>query len=184
MEIEGVIGLLVLALYVWSLIRRKKKKERIAAASAPKQGLMSQLTDRIRLFVGELEKKAAETRKAGEGVKNDASMWDRLSGDKHPPQWQRDEVADEDDAPLGWELDSWEPDSVEVEDEPAPSAKVPPPPVTVPPPVVAKPMSVTGKLVSQPGHLYFTPDTLRNAVVWSEILSPPLALRKDGRRYF
>lgn len=182
MDFEGVFVLIGLALYVWSLVRKRRKKKKAAVASAPKQGLLSQVSDKIRLFVGELEKQAVVNQKARQGAKDDSNLWDRLSEDRQPRQREYDEVLDEEDAPLEWELDSWEPDSVEVEDEPAPAVKVPPPPVTTPSPVVAKPVPVEEKSIPRPSALNYTPATLRNAVVWSEILSPPLALRKDDHR--
>ena len=170
MDFDAVIGLIVLVWLVWSFVRKKKKKKKAAAASAPKQGLLSQVTDRIRLFLKELEKKATEAPRTAEGAKGDASPWDLLAADKGPRHWESDEAAAEDDAPLQRAHAG-----LKTQGGPASSEKAP----SAPLPVVAKP--VNAKSAPRPDYLNFAPDNLRNAVVWSEILSPPLALRKDGQ---
>jgi hypothetical protein len=167
MNIHDIIPIIIFILYVAAIIhkRRKKKKQ---AAQGPKPAkkpsrLFAKLGEKWAQALKELEKQAEldKRKKAGQ-----ATGWERLVG-KTPPKPHEDESV------LEW--------------EDTPSGPLTPPPLkgfhydpkkdqpkTVPKTV--KPITARRRRHPLLGASQDVTD-LRRAVVWLEILAPPLALR-------
>ncbi len=178
MDSNVVVLLIGLAIFVWSIIFRRRRKGRGAGKTASKPGLMSIITEKIRQSVAELDKRAATEPETGRRVREVPDPWAQLGADESTAQVQSEDVRSQDEA-----FPEWETDVVEARAETLRPGKTPvaPPasPAPVPPvPVVSPP--VTKRRTSEaPGFPGLSPHGLRSAVVWSEILAPPLALRKD-----
>ncbi|MDM8540719.1 hypothetical protein QUF90_06490 [Desulfococcaceae bacterium HSG9] len=171
MEFENIVVIIAVIWYVVSLFKKKKPKpkavDRSQKDAQAKQGIMSHLGDKIRETVKELERQAAEAQRKQQEAKTD-------SGDSSG-EWDRFREKDEE---LQWEAESdFENEDSEEDTFTRPAREVK---VTAPPPAdTDQKQGTVSAAITLPGEASFTPEILRNAVVWSEILAPPLALREE-----
>jgi len=167
MDFETVVGLLVFFFYVVPVIlkkvRRKKNAGKPPVGKPPKQGLAARFAEKAQLVIKDLEKQAAESRKNKSRAKETGSPWDGLV------------AADDSKEP---EFDYFEP--IDEPEEPAPVKAAEPIKPVVPVRPVKRKVPAAGQPLPATVTTAMTPEGLRNAVIWSEILSPPLALRDDG----
>ena len=173
MDINVVMLLIGLAVVAWSFISRRKKKKRAAGKSASRPDLISLITEKIRRSVAELERRAATAPEDGRRVREVPDPWAQLGADESPARVQGEDILSLEEA-----IPEWEVDVVEARAEAPRQGKTPP----AVPPVASPAVPEEVKNVSTPGYLDASPHSLRSAVVWSEILAPPLALRKDDFR--
>ena len=166
MNFETIIGLLVLFFYVMPKILKKIRGTKTAGkppvGQPPKQGLAARFAEKAQQVIKELEKQAAESRRNNSQGKEKGNPWDGLVGadDRGEPEEH------EKPAPLV---------PVKAAETIKPIVPVTPlKKMTPAPPVSATDQPLTATMMTAA-----TPDGLRNAVIWSEILSPPLALRDD-----
>ncbi len=170
---ENILALIVIIITIVSAVnkaRRKRKPEQSAKAAAP-----GDLAAKLKVFFNEVQEKFdAQSRKSTPG----ASPWGQLMPDESTPGQPEhydmsleDLVLEEETAPA--EADKKPParaarKSTKQKKPPVSEKsskerveKKPEPPKEMPPPAYA---------------------TLRRAIVWSEILGPPVALRDDPRQ--
>jgi hypothetical protein len=170
MEFENIIVIIAIIWYVVSLFKKKKPRPKTAGKTQKdvkaKSGIISHWGDKIKEAVKELERQAAEAQqqKAKAGSGDSSGEWDRFL---------------EKDEELQWEAESDFEDEYSAEDAsamPAKAVKV----AATPPDAEMKPRTAVASVGStSPGADSFTPEILRNAIIWSEILAPPLALREE-----
>ena len=172
MEFEHIVVIIAVIWYIISLLKKKKPVPKKTAKSGKdtkaKRGVMSHLGDKIKEAVKELERQAAQAQakqkaKTGSGEKSDE--WDRFLAKDEELQWE-----DETDS----EVEDWEEET--VFDRPEKHARV----SSAPDEDQKKSAPVTHIVSTSPSEASFAPETLRNAIIWSEILAPPLALRDEG----
>lgn len=192
MDFEYIIVILAFIFYIVSLFKKKKSLSKKAAQSRSKDakdksGVLSNWGDRIKEAVKEIERQAAEAQqkakaKTGEALdKSSADEWERFLARDEELQW---EAADTDE-----EL-QWKPETTSrYADRTSDADSVPGRPISdaistletepeTAPVVRAQPISAA------PGETVFRPEMLRSAIVWSEILDLPLALREErGDRF-
>jgi len=174
MDSNVVVLLIGLAIFVWSIIFRRRRKSRGAGKTASKLGLMSIITEKIRQSVAELDKRAATEPETGRRVREVPDPWAQLGADESTAQVQSEDVRSLDEA-----FPEWETDVVEARAETFRPGKTPAAPPASPVPVPPAPVVTERRTSEAPGFPGLSPHGLRSAVVWSEILAPPLALRKD-----
>ena len=171
MEFENIVVIIAVIWYIVSLLKKKKTGPKTVAKSQKdakaKQGIMSHLGDKIKDAVKELERQAAEAQqkqqKAKTGSGDSSGEWDRFREKDEELQWEAESDFENEDS------------GEDAFPRPARAVKV-----AAAPPVDTDqkqvPVAATGIL---PGAASFTPALLRNAIIWSEILAPPLALREE-----
>ena len=180
MDIDVVMLLIGLAIFIWSFISKMKKRKKAAPRSVSRWELISKITERIRQSVAELEKRAAAAPKGSANVREVPDPWAVLTGSGSSPQAPRGDDGGSPAVPPQWEIEVAEERSEVLRQAKPPTSVPPAPPIAVPSePVVfpVAPQEPTPVPVS--GVLEVSPHNLRSAVIWSEILAPPLALRKD-----
>ena len=183
MELDTLITYILLFLFfvLPSILKRKGKPKK---AKAPKKkrkpSIFNKLGDVIQNFVQELEKQAQEAKK--EQAKKEGSVWDQLDDRDAPFETREDVILEEDDQEGVAEYLAadptprhYDPEHPFVAPSKAPvsraekfSGKTPPPV-----PEESRPLETPGIRASIPTH------ALQQAVVWSEILGKPVALRKE-----
>lgn len=182
MDFETVVGLLVFFFYVLPVIlkkiRGKKKAAKQPTEKPAKQSLAQKFAEKAQLVIKELEKQAAENRKNKSGSKEDTDFWDHIAAADRSaePVFDHFEPVDEEEEPE--KPSPLAPVTAAAPYKPIkPAARVKPTKRTVPAPLVP---TAADQLLPTTATTIMTPQALRNAVIWSEILSPPLALRNDG----
>ncbi len=177
MDFDSIITVIFLIIFFLlpSILKQvqARKKKTVAPKTTPKKkktklSVFGRIGDQIREFVQELERQAQQQEKA---AKKPDTLWDELEEDQelHPGLEMTGEDVDAD-------MDTGEFPS------PASQKEVPPEKTACPAekiryrreePCAEKPMR----------HLRnrycFKSDPLQNAVIWSEILSKPIALRDE-----
>ncbi len=166
MEFEHIIVVIAIIWYIVSLLKKKKPRPQTAGKTQKdartKPGIMSHLGDKIRETVKELERQAAEAQKK--------------KADSGASPGERDPFRTKDEE-LQWETDFEDEDSEEdAFTRPGRTA-----PVAAAPDAAQKPEAAVTAVSASPGADSFTPENLRNAIIWSEILAPPLALREERK---
>ncbi len=169
MEFENIVVIIAVIWYIVSLFKKKKARPKTVAKSQKdakaKQGIMSHLGDKIKDVVKELERQAAEAQKKAKPDSGDSSgEWDRFHTKDEELQWESE--ADFEDEAREKEAFTIPDRRVTVSATPDADQKKPEPSITT--------------ISAAPGEASFTPETLRNAIIWSEILAPPLALREES----
>ncbi len=169
-----------------SILKRKGKKKKTAAPQKKKNpSIFDKLGEGIQTFVRELEKQAMEAKK--EQGQKDGSVWDQLDDSDAPFETREDFVREQDE--------EWDENEEEMIPEYRPSdpdprfydpehpfvkpSKTPVPrfeekQYPVPPPVPEETSrdTIPGIRANIPAH------ALQQAVVWSEVLGKPVALRE------
>ena len=165
---DYVVVIIAVIWYVVSLFKKKEPRPKTAGKTQKdvkaKSGIASRLGDKIKEAVKELEKQAAEAQqqKAKTDSGDSSGEWDRFL---------------EKDEELQWEAESdFEDNKEDTFTRPARAVKVT---ATPPPDAEMKPRTAVAAVSTSPGADSFTPEILRNAIIWSEILAPPLALREE-----
>ena len=167
MEFENIVVIIAVIWYIVSLFKKKKTRPKTVAKSQKdakaKQGIMSHLGDKIKDVVKELEKQAAEAQKKAKTDSGDSSgEWDRFHAKDEELQWETETDFEKEDR----EKDTFTRPARTVAVAAAPAAD-------------QKPGPAVTTISASPGADAFTPEILRNAIIWSEILAPPLALREE-----
>lgn len=181
MDFEHIVVILAFIFYIVSLFKKKKSLSKKAAPSRSKvakdkSGVLSNWGDRIKAAVKEIERQAAQAQrkaktKTGEALdKSSADEWEHFLARDEELQWEpetasryADRTSDADSVPGRPISDAIS--TLETEPETAPVVR-------------AAPISAA------PSTTAFRPETLRSAIVWSEILDLPLALREARRNRF
>jgi len=163
MDFDSIITFLfILAFFVLpsilKQIKARKKKAAQPQKVKKKPSIFGRLGEQIRQFIRELEKQAQKQRQSG---KDQSTVWEELSEDEElPPGYER---VDEDT------------------DFSEPGPEVFKPPVTIRSqrrkPVQESSIAEPALQASVPGTYRFKSNPLQNAIIWSEILSKPIALR-------
>jgi hypothetical protein len=171
MNIHDVIPIIIFILYVAAIIHKRRKKKQKGAhpsttAKKPSR-LFAKLGEKWSQVLKEIEKQAELEKRKKTGQ---ATGWERLVGNQKKPRGKLD---------------------TELEWESAPTGPLTPPPLDDfhydPRKDKLKPARnpVTPAAARVRRHAYtksaYDINDLRKAVVWSEILAPPLALRDPNR---
>jgi hypothetical protein len=168
MDFDSIITFLLLILFfvMPTLLRRLKKKKPAStlAGKAGKLSVFEKLGEQIRQYAENLEQEAA---KATPSRKTSENIWDQLAGE--------DDFQDiYEDSPEAVRIPAAEQPVVRA-DRVTPSKKtVRPAPTPEKQIFVQSPASTTVF-----GQSKFLSDQLQQAVIWSEILAKPIALRRD-----
>lgn len=192
MEFEYVVVILAFIFYIVSLFKKNKSVSKKAAPSRDKSakakpGVFSNWGDRIKETVKEIERQAAETqRKAkartGEALdKSSSGEWDRFLARDEELQWEAPDTDEE----LQWEPET----ASRYADRTSDKVSAPGKPIsdaisTLDAEPETAPVVCAAPISTSPSKTAFKPETLRNAIVWSEILDLPLALREERRNRF
>jgi flagellar biosynthesis GTPase FlhF len=179
MDLETLINIVLVFFFllITTLVRglkakQKQQKKKVRKQKQPAKpspfSFFQKIRDQIQESLQELEKQARQQRqqKETEPEPSDTTFWDELSEDGDIPQEQEKPTDREtepaytrdraDDPIQQMALDS------QVEDR---EIRTPPSPKEVPPPTL---------------HPYGRRPSLRQAVVWAEIIGKPVALRKGS----
>jgi len=161
-----LIAFFVLPSILKQVVARKNKKTGPLSIKK-KSNIIGRAGEKILKFIQELEAQARQQRQA---TKNQENIWDTLTEEEEPSSVSQsvDINADFIETPVEASRKKPEP-------------KIPEPPYTknnfsqkaVQQPSIEKPVAPL------PKDFRLKPDPLQNAIVWSEILSKPLALRKE-----
>jgi len=167
MEFENIVVIIAVIWYIVSLLKKKKPRPKTAGKTqkdvSAKSGIVSRLGDKIKEAVKELERQAAEAQQKAKTDSGDSSAeWDRFHAKDEELQWEAESDFVEEDSKE--DAFTWPDRTVTVAAAPAADQK---------------PSSAVTSISASPGADSFTPATLRNAIIWSEILAPPLALREE-----
>lgn len=177
MDLDSLITFIMLLVFfvLPSIFKQLAARKKKAPATQPqgqkkKNSWFTRIGDQIRQFLKELEQQARQAKKQqaqGEPVGPDQDFWDSLSGDDPPDEGY---VARQ---------------SPEVEPEPSRAAELftpePEPPEIMRESIEAsssRDMGAGKRKTRSKGR--FKRHPLQNAVVWSEILSKPVALRENS----
>ena len=176
MDLDSIISLIILLVFfiLPSILKQlgvgQKKK---ASAAKKKRRLripfLEKVRERVDAFFKELEAQARKARQEEEGP---ASVWETL-----------DEREDESGSSDPFEPD-WDDEVAAMESEGEPTEKGEPEPAVFRPPAGKSPLQQPlfhsdGK----PSAFRIPSHELQKAIVWSEILSKPLALRENERHF-
>jgi hypothetical protein len=167
---ENFIPLIVILIFIISIVSRIKGAQKPKSGAGPAPS--GDLGTKLRAFFSEIQQKLEEQAPSGPSGR---SRWERLStaDQTRLPPLPDDEMS-LDDLELAYE---------EAQPTPAPVKKKPlRPAMPLTPPPEELPRSDSGRPgPCTPKPLYAKeapcPEFLRRAVVWSEILGPPVALR-------
>ncbi len=192
MDFEHIVVIFAFIFYIVSLFKKKKSPSKKGAPSRgkdakDKSGVLSNWGDRIKEAVKEIERQAAETQrkakaKTGEALdKSSSDEWERFIARDEELQWEAADTNEE----LRWEPET----ASRYADRTSDLDSVPGRPIsdaisaseTEP---ETGPVVGAASMSASPGEAAFRPETLRNAIVWSEILDLPLALREERRNRF
>ncbi len=161
MDFDSIISfLLIILFFVFpTLLKRLKKKTSASAPAgkAKKLSLFEKLGEQIRQYAENLEQEAA---KGKQSQKPKKTIWDQLAGEEDFDEEAFVPVAE----PPVFTADRVMP--AKQKERPAPKSEKQ---------VFVKPPSSTTVF----GQPTFSSDQLQQAVIWSEILSKPIALRRD-----
>jgi hypothetical protein len=164
---DDFFTLIIIVITIISAIGQIVKAKQKSTSSA-KPSTRSELGAKLKVFFKEIQQKLEE--QSPKGSSGGDSPWDALE----------DAGQSEEPAMRSYEL-SLEDLELEEEKESAPPEKKPPAqPARVKPGPAERPVdSASGPCAPEPlvGKAAPCPEFLRRAVVWSEILRPPLALR-------
>jgi hypothetical protein len=168
MDFDSIISFLLLILFfvLPTLLKRLKKKTpgSAPAGKAGKLSLFEKLGEQIRQYAENLEQEAA---KGKQSRKTQENIWDQLAGE--------DDFQDSyEDFPEETLMPAAEPPVVTADRVMPIQKKVRPAPPPEKQNFVGKPCSTT--VFGQPK---FSTDQLQQAIIWSEILAKPIALRRD-----
>jgi hypothetical protein len=164
---DDIFTLIIIIITIVSAIGQIAKSKKKSAGGG-KPAARGELGTKLKAFFSEIQQRLEESSSKGSPG---ASPWDALQ-----------DVGQAKEPPAGsYEL-SLEDLELEEEEAPAPPVKKPPPrPARVPAkPAAARPVDPAPEpCAPEPlvGKTAPCPEFLRRAVVWSEILGPPLALR-------
>lgn len=160
-----IIAFFVLPSIIKQVLARKKKS---SASGKVKEtfGIIGKAGEKIRQFIRELEEQARQQRQEG---KNQENVWNALGEDENPSPVAKniDTGADSIETPIAGSRTKRKPERSNPHYEkrtPSRQAK--------------QESSMKEPVDSFSKDLRLKSDPLQNAVVWSEILSKPLALRK------
>ncbi len=172
MDFDSIIPLLFLFVFfilpsIFKQVIARKKK---TAAPKKNPSIFDRIIEQVRQFVRDLEEQARQQKKGADQPDN---IWDALSEDQslqpdfEPSEFEtREADADFDDSSSITPDQKEDLDNIKsLKEKSYPGMKEP---------VIKKP---TPRLSGFGGH-HRTP--LQNAIIWSEILSKPVALRKNG----
>ena len=169
MDFDTLITYILLFLFfvLPSILKRKGKKKNTAPRKKKKKpSIFDRVGEKIQEFIRELERQAQEAKKEQEG-----SVWDELD-DRDEDMVPAYEAGGDDFRPHEPDEFFPEPESPGVS-RPKRTA-VPIKPAEKPDPRDMDPCpAVPAVRAGLPAH------ALQQAVVWSEVLGPPIALRKD-----
>ncbi|MCD4676651.1 MAG: hypothetical protein K8S18_11760 [Desulfobacula sp.] len=164
MDFDSIVTFLfIIAFFVlpsiFKQVMARKKKTVTPKKTKKKLSIFNRIGDQIRQFVRDLEEQAKQQKKE---TTEPETIWETLAEDEElPPSYER---VDED-------ADFSEPE-LEVFKPPVKTR------IHTPKPVPEPSIEEQGLLYSGSGNYRFKADPLQNAVIWSEILSKPLALRE------
>jgi hypothetical protein len=164
---DALITLIIIIITVVSVVSRIRTKEKSKSGARPAAG--SELGTKLKAFFTEIQRSFEEQTPKGPAG---ASRWQRLqdAGQAKGPPERSYELSYED-----LELEEEKPPAAPVKKAPvrrpasdSPKPAVAPPVDSAPAPCAPKPLDA---------GTASCPESLRKAVVWSEILGPPVALR-------
>lgn len=168
MDFDSIISFLLIILFFITpaVLKRLKKKAPAStpAGKAKKLSLFEKLGEQIRQYIENLEQEAA---KGKQSLKTQENIWDQLSGEEDFQEIH----GDSHEEALGPVAEPPVFTAARVvpakkKERPAPKSEKQ---------VFVKPPSSTTVF----GQPTFSSDQLQQAVIWSEILSKPIALRRD-----
>ncbi len=177
MDFDSLITFILILLFFVgpTIFKQWQKKQKKNSSDAPQQndsdpkgsgpkrsGLFGKIGDQIQQFIKDLEEQALEAKSKADQDQGQETVWDGLREEEEQDTDFYDSL-DESGLPYYQET--------EIKEDP------------IPEPVYAKPApepnqeSNYRKAPSSSGQ--FRSNQLQNAVIWSEILSKPIALRED-----
>ncbi|MEH0018772.1 MAG: hypothetical protein V6Z89_03915 [Desulfobacter sp.] len=163
MDFDTLITYILLFLFfvLPSILKRKGQKKKTAPREKKKKpSIFDRLGQKIQEFIRELEKQAREAKK-----EQDGSVWDELD-DRDEEMVPAYEAGDGD-------FQSHEPEAPDLSRPGTRTVRVTPPEQSHPKDMAPTCPAVPAVRAGLPAH------ALQQAVVWSEVLGPPIALRKD-----
>ncbi|MCP3874019.1 MAG: hypothetical protein GY699_12785 [Desulfobacteraceae bacterium] len=171
MDFDSIITFLFIIVFfvlpsIFKQIRAKSKKAGSSGKTEQKPSIFGRIGEQIQQFVQELEKQAQQQK---QGQKEPSTVWETFEEDQEElPQFEtagRDTSYDEPEGFVSKE-------ALIPEVDPVPDRVVKPKKQA--PPQVKQPVMQSSSSQSR-----FRSNQLQNAVIWSEILGKPLALRDE-----
>jgi hypothetical protein len=165
---DNIITLIFIIIAVVSAISKVKAKQKTKSGARPAAG--NELGSKLKAFFAEIQQRIeAQT----PGGPSGASRWDALRQAQDPSE-KSYEISLED-----LKLEEARPPKAQAKKPPARPARVSPQPAAAQP---AGPASAPCEPELVAAKSAQCPEFLRRAIVWSEILGPPVALRDDPRK--
>ncbi len=184
MDFDSFITFILILLFFVgpTILKQWQKKQQKSSSGSQKdtgpkksKGLFGKIGDQIRQFIKDLEEQALEAKRKAEQDQGQQTAWDDLREPGESGEYDTDfPESPYPESPYRESSDEVEPpyyQETEIKEEPIPE------PVHVEPATVLSNESNYRKTPSSVGQ--FRSNQLQNAVIWSEILSKPIALRED-----